>query len=496
MFVNERSASETHADCCTSSDKSRIVSYLMLSVTHDLQCTRMRKSPPKMPWSMLVCCWLWGRGLPPTLRSARCMLAVKDRRNSCASCCTPAAKCEPILVKFATIAVGAIELWKKRRRVRKDSCRQHASKFCRSHTKQARHDKPIAAGAKQAWHDMNFGTRTRTYVVENNGCHHQCGRQASLAGDAWLQDLWITTRDAARTAVGRAGRSSVEARPARELRRPSYSREVPAACVYWRFCVWKIYTYIATICLLNSACRQGVSLCGQSCHLIRICVSDSALMYIYIYGSCRYCICILYGRSRVLDVYILPLFVYSTLLADRECACVDKVAIWYVYMCLVYVYSAHIATTCLINSACQQGVCVCGQSRYLIRKFVSDIYMYCHYSSTQPCLPTGSVIVWTKSRARYICISVDVVFKYTYILKLFVYLLACWEGGCWCGWSRASMYICIYGYCRYCIYILSLFDIYIYMYCHFRYLIYICFWYIYIYIATTRLLNSACLVGV
>jgi len=35
------------------------------------------------------------------------------------------------------------------------------------------------------------------------------GGQASLSGDARLQGLWITTRDATRTAAGRAGRSSV-----------------------------------------------------------------------------------------------------------------------------------------------------------------------------------------------------------------------------------------------------------------------------------------------
>jgi len=75
------------------------------------------------------------------------------------------------------------------------------------------------------------------------------------------------------------------------------------------------YIHIATICLLNSACRQGVSLWGQSRYLIRVYVSD---------------ICI---------------------------------------------HWAHIATTCLINFACRQGVCACGQSRYLIRIFVSDIYV-------------------------------------------------------------------------------------------------------------------------
>ena len=34
----------------------------------------------------------------------------------------------------------------------------------------------------------------------------------------------------------------------------------------------------------------------------------------------RYCVCNIY-------IYILPLFVYSTPPADRECACVDEIAI-------------------------------------------------------------------------------------------------------------------------------------------------------------------------
>jgi len=65
------------------------------------------------------------------------------------------------------------------------------------------------------------------------------------------------------------------------------------------------YIYISVdvvskyICLLNSACRQGVCLCGQSRYLIRIYVSD---------------------------IYILPLFVYPTLLAYWEYNCVDEVA--------------------------------------------------------------------------------------------------------------------------------------------------------------------------
>jgi len=92
-------------------------------------------------------------------------------------------------------------------------------------------------------------------------------------------------------------------------------------------------------------------------------------------------------------VYILPLFVYPTPLVYRECKCVDEVA------CSVYI---HISVDvvfkyiCLLNSACRQEVCLCGQSRYLIRIYESDIYIYCHYSSTQLRLSTGSVNVWTK----------------------------------------------------------------------------------------------------
>jgi len=121
------------------------------------------------------------------------------------------------------------------------SCDAHGS---RSHA-MAQQGKPSAADTKQAWHD---------------------GSQLEMR----------------RTAAGRAGRSSVEARPARQPRRPSSSREVPVAYVYWRYCVCNIYVYIATICLRNPACRQGVCLCGQSCYLICIYMSD---MYMYFHHS-------------------------------------------------------------------------------------------------------------------------------------------------------------------------------------------------------------------
>jgi len=158
-------------------------------------------------------------------------------------------------------------------------------------------------------------------------------------------------------------------------------------------------------------------------------------------------LCIYVYRASEICIHILPLFVYSTPLADWGCACVDKVAIWYVYMCLIYIYT------------------------------------YCHYLFTQLRLPAGSVIVRTKSLtkscARYIHMSVDVVSKNVYILQPFVYStpLECWK--CTCEDEVAcSMCIYIYGYCRYCIYILSLFDI-----C-------ICVWYMYMYY------HSACLLGV
>jgi len=154
------------------------------------------------------------------------------------------------------------------------------------------------------------------------------GGQASLAGDARLQDLWITARDATRTAVGRAGCSSMEAMPARDLRRASSSREVPAAYSYCRWCVWNvdIYIHIANIRLHNSACLLADCLCG---------------------------------RSRELDVCI---------------------HVW--TLSLLY---THIVAICFFMS------------------------IYCQYSSTQLRLPAGIMLVWTKSRARCICTSVDIV---------------------------------------------------------------------------------------
>ena len=46
------------------------------------------------------------------------------------------------------------------------------------------------------------------------------------------------------------------------------------------------------------------------------------------------------------------------------------------YICVWYVciYWAHISTSCLINSACRQGVYGCGQSYYLIRVYEGDLW--------------------------------------------------------------------------------------------------------------------------
>jgi len=192
-----------------------------------------------------------------------------------------------------------------------------------------------------------------------------------------------------------------------------------------------IYIYIPNIRLLNSACLLGVCLCGRS----------RVSMCMYIYGYCRYCIYILFAIT-----YIYMGLIYI---------CIAIVAIWYIY---IYIY-------------------------------VWYICMYCHYSSTQLCLPAGSVIVWTKSCARYI-----------HIATIYQLNSACWQGVCWCrqrcylirvcvfhiyvywahiaticllnstswqgvwlcGWSCVfHVCICIHGYCRYRIYILSLFDLFL-----------------------------------
>jgi len=101
----------------------------------------------------------------------------------------------------------------------------------------------------------------------------------------------------------------------------------------------------------------------------------------------------------------------------------------YIYICCHCVCNIflYIATIRLLNSACRQGVCLCGWSRHCIRIYVSDIYIYCHYSYTQLRLPTGSVIVWTKAYSIYIYIIwyisylIRIYVSDIYILPLFVY---------------------------------------------------------------------------
>jgi len=130
-------------------------------------------------------------------------------------------------------------------------------------------------------------------------------------------------------------------------------------------------------------------------------------------------------------IYVLPLFVYPTPLAKTGSVIVwTKSLVRYIHISVDVVFKY----ICLLNSACRQGACLCGQSRYLIRIYVSDIYIYCHYSSAQLCLPKLGVCVCGRSCVFNVC-------------------------------------ICIYRYCRYCIYILLLFGMYLYVwytyiYCH------------------------------
>jgi len=183
-----------------------------------------------------------------------------------------------------------------------------------------------------------------------------------------------------------------------------------------RYCVCNIFIYIATIRLSNSALDRKCA-----------CVDKVTIWYVYM--------CLIY-------IYILLQFVYPTPLAYWECDGVDKVAcsiyiysIWHVHMCLIYTYIASIhlpnsvaywECNCVDKVTCPIYIyfCRCCLWVYLSTqpclptgsvlvwtKSLFDtyicvwyIYIYCHYSSTQPRLPTGSVMVWTKSRARYMYI--------------------------------------------------------------------------------------------
>ena len=137
----------------------------------------------------------------------------------------------------------------------------------------------------------------------------------------------------------------------------------------------------------------------------------------------------------------LSIFVYSTPLADRECACVAKVAIWYVYMCLIYMY---IATVRLPNPACQNWECNC------VDEVACLIYIYfCRcclqvHLSTQLRLPTGSVLVWPKSLFdTYICVW------YLYIATIRLPNSACQNWECNCV-DEVTCSICVY-FCRCCL---------------------------------------------
>jgi len=136
-----------------------------------------------------------------------------------------------------------------------------------------------------------------------------------------------------------------------------------------------IYTYIAIIRLPNSACHNW------ECNRV-----DEVACSIYI-CSCTCC---------------LQVHLSTHPLTDRECACVAKVAVWYVYMCLLYIY---VVTLLLPNSACQNWECNC------VDEVACSTYIYfcicCLevHLSTQLHLPTGSVLAWAKSLFdTYICV--------------------------------------------------------------------------------------------
>jgi len=201
-----------------------------------------------------------------------------------------------------------------------------------------------------------------------------------------------------------------------------------------RYCVCNIFIYIATIRLSNSALDRKCA-----------CVDKVTIWYVYM--------CLIY-------IYILLQFVYPTPLAYWECDGVDKVAcsiyiysIWHVHMCLIYTY---IASIHLPNSVAYWE-CNC------VDQVAFSLYIYsCRcclwvYSSTQLRLPTGSVLVWTKSLFdTYICVW------YIYILPLFVYPtpLAYWECD---GVDEVACSIYIYivfdpYICVWYIHVLPLFD--------------------------------------
>jgi len=126
----------------------------------------------------------------------------------------------------------------------------------------------------------------------------------------------------------------------------------------------------------------------------------------YVYVSNIYCRYSIYIYMRLIYIHVLPIVVYSTPLACWECVCMDEVA------CSIYTY----CTTYLHNSACQQGVCVCGQSRYLIRIYVSDIHVHIEHILPQ--------FVYSTPLANRECDCVDKVACSTYVYASVVWILS------------------------------------------------------------------------
>ena len=122
-------------------------------------------------------------------------------------------------------------------------------------------------------------------------------------------------------------------------------------------------------------------------------------------------------------IYMLSLFFYPTPLAKTGSVIVwTKSRVRHIYIS-VYVVLKYI---CLLNSTYRQGVCLRGQSRYLIRIYVSNVYMYCHYLSTQLHLPPGS-------QMRGQCRVLDIhMFLYVLSLSILVYSTSLADRECAC----------------------------------------------------------------
>ena len=121
------------------------------------------------------------------------------------------------------------------------------------------------------------------------------------------------------------------------------------------------------------------------------------------YCHCRY---LIYIYVSNIYIHVLPLVVYSTLLACWECVCMDEVT------CSIYTY----CTIYLHNSACRQGVCLCGQSRYLIRIYVSDIYVHIEHILPQ--------FVYSIPLTNRECDCVDKVACSMYVYAFVVWILS------------------------------------------------------------------------